>query len=400
MGLFFTEPLFEEFAVGLGLGLGGTVGEVAAICEQIADGDDATWYTVWSAAAERLVDEGEASVARGHQVGAREAYLRASVYHAVSYHPVFGAPVDPRLLAGFDRQAEIFAQAAALADPPGEPLDIQFGNMTLPAYFFQAEDGGKPRPLLIATNGYDATLFEMYLGQGLPALQRGYHCLLFDGPGQGRPLFKDGVAIRPDWENVVTPVVDAALTRPEVDPDRIALTGWSLGGYLALRAATGEHRLAACIADPGLYSIGDGMKGRLQGAGIPAAALQHYPNLDEATLAPVAAAIHGNRAQRWAVEQRGFWVHGVDSLADYIRVIAEFTLEGRVDQISCPTLVCAAEADPLSASARKVFDGLSGPRTFLQFTTEEGAGDHCEMRNRALLNMRVFDWLDETLAGT
>src|SRR5688572_22174275 len=104
MDLFFADPLYEEFAVAFGLGLGGTVGEVAAICAQVPEGDDAAWFSAWSGAAERLVDEAEASTARGHRVGAREAYLRASLYFAVSYHPIFGAPVDPRLLAAFDRQ--------------------------------------------------------------------------------------------------------------------------------------------------------------------------------------------------------------------------------------------------------------------------------------------------------
>jgi dienelactone hydrolase len=246
----------------------------------------------------------------------------------VAYHPIFGSPADPRLLAAFDRQAEVFAEAAALAEPRGEPVELRFENAVLPGYFFPADDTGKSRPLLIATNGYDATMFEMYLGQAVPAVQRGYHCPVFDGPGQGRPLYRDGLTMRPDWDNVVTPVVDAALQRPDVDPHRIVLTGWSLGGYLALRAATGEHRVAACIADPGLYGIGEGMKARLQGAGLSATALQHYPDLDDTTLAPLAAAIHGDRAQRWAVEQRGLWVHGVESLADYIRVTAAFTLDG------------------------------------------------------------------------
>jgi hypothetical protein len=60
-------------------------------------------------------------------------------------------------------------------------------------------------------------------------------------------LIDRGVPLRPDWENVITPVVDYLLARPEADPARIVLTGLSLGGYLAPRAATAEHRLAACI---------------------------------------------------------------------------------------------------------------------------------------------------------
>src|SRR4051794_7554639 len=48
MGLFFADPLFEDFAVSFGLGLGGQLGEVAAICAQIGEGDNDAWYTAWS----------------------------------------------------------------------------------------------------------------------------------------------------------------------------------------------------------------------------------------------------------------------------------------------------------------------------------------------------------------
>jgi predicted alpha/beta-fold hydrolase len=399
MGLFFTDPLFEDFAVSLGLGLGGQVGEVAAICAQIGEGDDGAWYTAWSAAADRLAEEADHAAARGHLVGARETYRRASLYYALSYHPLFGAPVDPRLLTAFRKQSEVFAKAAAAADPPGEALEIPFENTTLPAYFFRADDAAEPGPLLIATNGYDATLFEMYLGQGLPALQRGYHCMLFDGPGQGRLLYQDGVVMRPDWEKVVTPIVDAALQRPDVDPRRIALTGWSLGGHLALRAATGEHRLAACIADPALFGIAEGMQARIRARGVPEVVVERLLELDPATLDGMAADIQSSRMQRWMVEQRGFWVHGVHTLPDYIRVAAEFTLAGRVDRIECPTLLCAAQDDPLSSTATAVYDALTAPRTLLQFTRADGAGDHCEMGNRALFDLRVFGWLDDRLSS-
>ena len=59
MGLFFTDPLFEDFAVSLGLGLGGQLCEVAAICAQIESGDDDGWYSRWSAVADRLAEEAE-----------------------------------------------------------------------------------------------------------------------------------------------------------------------------------------------------------------------------------------------------------------------------------------------------------------------------------------------------
>jgi dipeptidyl aminopeptidase/acylaminoacyl peptidase len=43
------------------------------------------------------------------------------------------------------------------------------------------------------------------------------------------------------------------------------VTGLSLGGYLAPRAATAEHRLAACISDCGPYDVFDAVSRRLPG---------------------------------------------------------------------------------------------------------------------------------------
>jgi hypothetical protein len=60
---------------------------------------------------------------------------------------------------------------------------------------------------------------------------------------------------RPDWEQVITPVVDHALTRPDVDPARVALMGDSQGGYWVPRALGFEHRVAAGVADPGVWEV-------------------------------------------------------------------------------------------------------------------------------------------------
>ena len=399
--LFFEDPLFEELAVSLGLGLashgGPEVGEVQAVCAQIADGDDQSWWEAWCAMAQRLVREADASAQGGHPVSAREAYLRASACYSAAWHPLFGAPVDPRLLEAFHGQRTAFDKAAALMEPAAEALEISFEGAQLPAYLLRAPGADGPRPLLIATSGYDSTIYEGYFGQAVAALRRGYHCLLFDGPGQGAVLFEQGIPIRADWETVVSTVIDAVIDADGVDRDRIALTGWSLAGHLALRAATGEPRLAACIADPGLLSIPAGMVGRLRAADVSEDVIARYPDIPDDVLEPIAQAIHASRAQRWAIEQRGFQVHGVETLAEYLRAITPFTLEDRLTQISCPTVLTTAEDDPLSRTAEQIYDALPGEKALLRFATAEGAGDHCEMRNRSLLDQRVFDWLDTVL---
>ena len=48
VGLFFDDPLFEEFTSWLALGLapygGGTLGEVQATCALVEDGNDDSWF--------------------------------------------------------------------------------------------------------------------------------------------------------------------------------------------------------------------------------------------------------------------------------------------------------------------------------------------------------------------
>ena len=161
------------------------------------------------------------------------------------------------------RRPHVFLKGAALSDIPIEAVEIPFEDTTLPGYFVTVDDSGAPRPTIVHTNGYDSTIQEMYFAHAPAAIRRGYNVLLFDGPGQGRNLIKDGIHIRPDWENVVRPVIDYALTRPEIDPDKIALAGWSFGGFLAPRAASFEHRIAALVADPGQWDEGPAVLGRL-----------------------------------------------------------------------------------------------------------------------------------------
>lgn len=268
----------------------------------------------------------------------------------------------------------------------------------MPAYLIPAEGrADEVRPLLILTNGYDGTATDLYFASAVAASRRGYHCLMFDGPGQGEMLYEQGIRMRPDWETVIKAVVDFVLTLPMVDPARIALSGWSLGGYLAPRAASGEHRLAACIADPGSWGIAPGFRAMAIKLGASADSVKQFGDIDDAIIAKFEQMIAQNRKLRWSIVRRGFWVHGVANLRDYLKAVEPFTLEGHTETIRCPTLLTAAENDTLSTGAQSLFDALRCPKTLIRFTAAEGAGDHCEMMNRSLLNLRTLDWLDDVL---
>jgi len=116
------------------------------------------------------------------------------------------------------------------------PIEIPFEGMTLPGYLCLVDKSGTKRPLLIVHSGFDGTAEELYFEIAHFAVKRGYNVLLFEGPGQGGMIRVQKMPFRPNWETVVTPVVDYAITRKEVDAKRIALMGISFGGYLAPRA--------------------------------------------------------------------------------------------------------------------------------------------------------------------
>ena len=248
----------------------------------------------------------------------------------------------------------------------------------------------QPRPTLMVHGGYDSTGEELYFLIAAAAMQRGYACLTFEGPGQGALLREQQLPFRPEWEQVVTPVVDFLLTRPEVEPARIALMGISLGGYLAPRAAAFEHRLAALIADDGLYSFQFSEKARAvtRIAALFGRALGHYV---------LKQVMKRNTGIRWAIEN-GLSTFQVGSIWDLIEATESWSLEAVANQITCPTLVCEAEGDHFFAGQpKRLYEALMCPKTLLRFTAEDGAEEHCQLGALMLFNHRVLSWLDTTL---
>lgn len=346
-------------------------------------------------AADTVLADAENSATLNHRVSARTAYLRASNYYRAAYTFLIGSPVDPRVVQTYRRQRAAFESAIALMTPSAERVSIPYGSKKLHGYVFRAADDDRPRPTLIINGGYDSTAEEAFFFSGAAAVARGYTCLVFDGPGQGSAIIEDGLVFRPDWEAVITPVVDFAVTRPEVDPARIALMGISFGGYLAPRAVSSEYRIAACIADPGEASLFDEMRSRM-----PAFIARELPDGSPMILGLLSLMLR--RRMRhvtggWGL-RRGLWVHGVSTPLDYLSLTRDYALERKAEQIRCPMLVCSAENDDIGITADALFDVLTCEKTRLKFSTAEGAGEHCEAGARSLFNQKTFDWLDDVLA--
>jgi pimeloyl-ACP methyl ester carboxylesterase len=372
---------------------GADLGECLAVARGIREPSAESWRQAWLAIADRVYAAAEASLAAGHDVSAYSGFLRASNYYRSAYVFLFGPGPDPRLVEAYRRQRNAFRQALAARPGWGDLIDVPFEGKILHGYFFAAP-GTAPRPTLIMTGGYDSTAEEAYFFSGAAALARGYNFVCFDGPGQGSALIEDGMVFRPDWETVVAAVLDRVNQRTEVDEARVALMGLSFGGYLAPRAASGNPTLTACIADPGQFSLLEEVRTRL-----PGFLGRQLPDGNRFVLEAIDALIRlrlGHPTKGWAI-RRCMWVHGAERPIDYLRLTAQYTLEDRVEQIRCPTLITTAEGDSIGATAGEMFDRLVCQKEFQRFSAAEGAGAHCESGARALFNQRAFDWLDNLM---
>ncbi|MEA5358195.1 alpha/beta fold hydrolase [Amycolatopsis sp., V23-08] len=383
---FETLRLFGHAAYG-----GSDFGEVLAAASTVTPGD----YDSWHDAYRRLADRLYAEAADASPVTARDLLLRASTYYFSADFFLHGDPADPRIAAAYDRSVECFRRAAV-----AEPVEIPYEGTVLQGYFYRAPGAG-PKPVVVMHSGFDGSAEELHFFGAASGAERGYHVLTFDGPGQPAAMHRDKLVFRPDWEHVVTPVVDFVLGLDGVDPERIALLGVSLGGVLAPRAAAFEPRLAAVVAVDGVYDAGSAVTSMLpwdRDEIVRRARAEHDDEFD----ALLAAGRQANSTLRWACDH-GRYVLGAATDREFVAKYLEYTLDGGIaEKITCPTLICEAADDlffggETETEPRRLYAHVNAPKTLLTFTAEEGADAHCHVGAQRLAAGRIYDWLDRTL---
>ena len=389
------ESFAFEFVRNLGFMYyeGADLGEMMATAGRITEGDFESWFTEWDKLAKRTLSRADASLAAGHTESARTSYLRASTYLRTAEFYLHGDPADRRILSESRASQKAYHEAAKLIGATWESVQIPYEGTTLPGYFYKVDDSGRPRPTLVFGGGFDSSLEELFYFGAAAATRHGYNCLTFDGPGQGAPIREGKLYHRHDWEAVVTPAVDYALTRPDVDGDNLALMGMSLGGYFAARAAAFEHRFRAVILFDGMYSFYEVLQGMMPKGALAALEAGDAKTCEEI----IREEMKTNSGLRWLIDQ-GVWSYGASSIADFINKTKLYTVDGIIDKIDRPCLVMEGEGDMfLGGQPQQVYDALKSPKRLVKFSSEDGAENHCQSGAVAYKDEVVFNWLDETL---
>lgn len=351
---------------------GSTISECFLTASRIEPGDEESWHREWCRTADASRARAESASADNHPQTAKVNWLRAANYYRAA--EFFLDHDDPRRLATFDQVEGCTHRYLALLEPAGEIVQIPFETSFLDAYFIQAPGAVGRQPVVICFGGLDEYKDELVHEMPRHAFPRGLSLLLVDLPGQGGSLRRRGLRLRPDTEAPIGRCIDYLQGRSDVDPDRIAVYGASLGGYFAPRAASYDHRIACVVSDGAVWN------------GLSREDLMRA----------------GYERMRGSIVWRHLlWVTGQPDLDRTIEYLRDARLEGRAEGIRCPYLITHGECDFAGLGvARTSYEYLKARGvdvTLRIFTAEETGAAHCQIDNPSLGQEFICDWIADRL---
>jgi dienelactone hydrolase len=330
------------------------------------------WLEEWRALGGEVETQGDAALAKGRNTTAGDYYLRAGIYHYNAER--FIAPGLEKKAQGA-KAYQVWHQGIRLRYPGIEFIEVPYEGTTLPALFMKAAAPG-PRPTVVVVNGMDNAKEMSIFFCGLEFARRGFHTFCLDGPGMGETRRMRDMASRYDYEVPAGAALDLLLKRPEVDAKRLAIFGYSFGGYYASRIAAFEKRFSACVALSALHWDLAAWQQKIKDA---------------------------NRNAPKSVAQSNFqwrWVAGANDEDEGLEIARKFSLKDVAKNITCPFLVTHAGNDRVVPveNAQKLYDAVgSANKTIKIFTTEEGGAEHAHVDNRQVGIDFAADWLEENL---
>ena len=349
------------------------LGEIDQIGQRLKghDGDNERWWSEWTDMARRIESFGDAEEARGHRLTAGSYYLRAGIYYFCGER--FIAPSE-RKRQTYRDCLRCFGKGVERRYPDISRVEVPYEGTTLPAWFLKAECDG-PAPAVVMFDGLDNAKEMSVLFGGVEIARRGIHVLAIDGPGQGEALRLQEIVSRHDYEVPAGAAYDYLAARPEIDARRIAVMGFSMGGYYAPRAAAMDSRFAACVAWGGHFDYHESWVRRrkiMESGGTKLSA-------------------------------PGFqlpWVLGMPDMDACMKKLEKYRLTGIAERIKCPFFCIHGENDNIVQLefARRLHDAVGSSNKTLKILTEfDGGSEHCQEDNRQVGANIVADWLMDNL---
>jgi len=313
------------------------------------------------------------AAAAGHSRTAGTLYLRAGFYYYTGERFV---PPGEEKRRHYLKSLRCCQEGIRRRHPAVEFVEVPYEKTTLPAYFLKAEGARGPAPTVVVFDGMDNCKEMSILFAGLEFSARGMNVLSIDGPGQGESLRARDIHSRHDYEVPGTAAYEFVARRPEVDPKKVVVMGYSFGGYQVPRICAFERRYAAGVAFGAM----------------------HWDM--HAWVSSILTANQADPKKSFSTTWQFPWVMGARDTAHALEIAKRFSLEGVADKVACPFLTVHGEDDRVVPveSAHRVHEAVgSKNKTLRIFTGEEGAAEHVQVDDRQRGVDYIADWIATTL---
>ena len=192
----------------------------------------------------------------GNKTAARDNYFIASNYWASAMWTI--EEVNARLKMQNDKKRETFDRYMGLADHHIEWVELPYRGKTLPAIFHLPPNyqSGTKVPVIVALSGMDGFKERSVALYKDRWMDRGYAVLAFEGPGYWEPPLRGIYVDVPGWAQAGKTVADWLVKRPEIDGDKIGMTGVSFGSFFTAIMMSADARYKACAVVGTCYEPG------------------------------------------------------------------------------------------------------------------------------------------------
>jgi hypothetical protein len=220
--------------------------DVERVMTSLTSYDRDKWASAWSSAALPYEEKAVKAEKAGDTQSAKENYLLAYQYYRLARFPTINSEGKRQ---AYRKSQEMLLKAAQYFEVPIERVEVPFipqgneGNRIV-AYLRLPKTGKKPFPLLLSWGGIDGFKEEQSNDE---VLEHGVATLAIDGPGVGDSPLKGSE----NAERLFETVFDWIGTRREIDAKKVAVWGYSTGGYWAVKVAHIYKDRIACAVSQG-----------------------------------------------------------------------------------------------------------------------------------------------------
>ncbi len=308
--------------------------------------------------------------------------LNAAFYYRAA--EFFTDPTDSDKISLYDKFIELFNRS--IKNSKVERFSIPYEDGCLLAIRLSPKES---RGTMIIHGGFDSFMEEFYY-MACYLRDNGYEVILFEGPGQGAALRRHNLTLTYEWEKPVSTVLDF------FNLENVTLIGISLGGYLCLRAAAFEPRIARVVALGILYHypLKNGLIYYLL-----MRIIMKKRNARSFINNSAQKRIKTNLAAQWGINQ-GMFITGTETPYDYVIYMWQLSAENlHSSRIKQDVLLLHGEKDhftPLKLYYKQKQALINAKSvTGRIFTKKEQAQNHCQVGNTKLALDYILHWIEK-----